>query len=46
MPLLFSLGIQNALEEVRRSLEDGECLFAFLDDIYVLSSPERNACDL
>ena len=41
MPLLFSLGIQNALEEVRQSLEDGECLFAFLDDIYVLSSPER-----
>ena len=41
MPLLFSLGIQNALEEVRQSLEDGECLFAFLDDINVLSSPER-----
>ena len=28
MPLLFSLGIQNALEEVRQSLEEGECLFA------------------
>ena len=41
MPLLFSLGIQNALEEVRQSLEEGEWLFAFLDDVYVLCSPER-----
>ena len=46
MPLLFNLGIQNALEEVRQLLEDGECLFAFLDDIYVSSSPEANVCDL
>ena len=42
MPFLFSLGVQNALEEVRRSLEDGECSFAFLNDICVSSSPERN----
>ena len=41
MPLLISLGIQNALEEVRRPLEEGVCLFAFLDDMCVLSSPER-----
>ena len=41
MPLLFSLGIQNALEEVRQSLEEGEWLFAFLDDVYVLCSLER-----
>ena len=40
MPLLFSLGIQNALEEVRQSLEEGECLFAYLDDVYVLCSAE------
>ena len=41
MPPLFSLGIQNALEEVRRSLEEGECLFAYLDGVYVLCSAER-----
>ena len=41
MPLLFSLGIQNALEEVRQSLEEGECLFAYLDDVYVLCSAKR-----
>ena len=41
MPLFFSLGIQNALEEVRQSLEEGEWLFVFLDDVHVLCSPER-----
>ena len=34
MPLLFSIGIQGALEEVSGSLEVRELLCAFLDDIY------------
>ena len=41
MPLLFSLGQHPALEEVSRSLVPGEHLFAFLDDIYVVSKPGR-----
>ena len=41
MPFLFSLGIHDALTEVQQHLEPGEWLFAYLDDVYVLSSPER-----
>ena len=41
MPLLFSLAIHNALEEVRGQMQEGELLFAFLDDIYIVSSPVR-----
>ena len=41
MPLLFSIGIQGALEEVARSLEPGEQLCAFLDDVYLLCQPSR-----
>ena len=41
MPLLFSLGQHAALEPVRRRLRVGERLFAFLDDIYVTTTPER-----
>ncbi len=41
MPLLFALGIHNALEEVAASLLPGEDLAAFLDDVYVLCRPER-----
>ena len=41
MPLLFSIGIQGALEEVAGTLEAGEQLCAFLDDIYVLCQPHR-----
>ena len=37
MPLLFSLAIHNALAEVL----DGEFLFAFLDDVYVMAKPDR-----
>ena len=38
MPLLFSIGIQGALEEVS---DPGEQLCAFLDDIYALCQPRR-----
>ena len=41
MPLLFSLAIHDALEEVQAELEDGELLFAFLDDVYVVCLPNR-----
>ena len=41
MPLLFSLAIHNALEAVKEELEAGEMLFAFLDDMYVLSRSDR-----
>ena len=41
MPMLFCLAIHNALAEVKLHLVEGEHLFAFLDDIYVLCSPER-----
>ena len=38
MPLLFSVGIQGALVA---TLEHGEQICAFLDDVYVLCRPER-----
>ncbi len=41
MPLLFALGIHDALEEVSRQLRPDEDLCAFLDDVYALASPER-----
>ena len=41
MPLLFSIGIQQALEEVAAAMVPGEQLSAFLDDIYLLCQPAR-----
>ena len=41
MPLLFSIGIQGALEVVAGQLLDGEHVFAFLDDVYILCQPHR-----
>ena len=41
MPLLFSIGIQGALEQVAASLLPGEQLCAFLDDMYLLCDPSR-----
>ena len=41
MPLLFSLAIHNAFNEAKQEMLDGEELFAFLDDVYIVSSPER-----
>ena len=39
MPLLFCLWQQEALQAVQRQLEDGERLFAFLDDDHVVTRP-------
>ena len=41
MPLLFALGQHAALEAVQRQLRVGERLFAYHDDIYVVSPPDR-----
>ena len=41
MPLLFSVGIQGALEEVSTLLLAGEQLCAFLDDVYIVCQPGR-----
>ena len=41
MPLLFSLGQHQALEAVQRQLRSDERLFAFLDDIHTVTSPDR-----
>ena len=41
MPLLFSIGIHEALEATARQLEPGEQLCAFLDDVYALCEPAR-----
>ena len=41
MPRLFPIGLQSALEEVACSLEHGELLCAFLDDVYLLCPPAR-----
>ena len=41
MPLLFSLGQHRTLVSIQAQLKEGERLFAFLDDIYVVCAPER-----
>ena len=41
MPHLFSIGIQQALEQVAAAMLPGEQLSAFLDDVYMLCQPDR-----
>ena len=41
MPALYALAPHPALVEVQDQLLDGEALFAFLDDIYIVANPER-----
>ena len=41
MPLLFALGIHEALRDVSARLRPGEDLCAVLDDVYALCPPER-----
>ena len=41
VPLLFCVGQHSALQEVQHSLRPSEHLFAFLDDLYVVSKPDR-----
>eukprot|EP00973_Karenia_brevis_P091361 12407097-Karenia_brevis.AAC.1 len=41
MPALFALGQHPALAEVAGQLQAGEHLFAYLDDVYLVCSPQR-----
>ena len=41
MPFLFSLAIHNALQEVQKQVHPGELLFAYLDDVYAVATPDR-----
>ena len=41
MPLLFSPAIHDALVAVKAEFRDGEVLFAFLDDVYVVCGPNH-----
>ena len=41
MPLLFSIGIHGALEEVAEAMRPDEQICAFLDDVYIVCQPER-----
>ena len=41
MPALFCLGLHDALAQAQSSLQEGEYLFAYLDDIYLFTSRER-----
>ena len=45
MPALYSIAQHNALAEVHATLRDGESIFAYLDDIYIVSHPTRT-CQL
>ena len=44
-PLLFSLAVHAALRHANESLQDGEYLFAFLDDVYTIT-PKRRATEV
>ena len=41
MPLLFSLAMHPSLVSTGDLLREGEKLFAFLDDVYLICKPER-----
>lgn len=41
MPILFSLGIHDVLEEVKSQLRDTESIFAYLHGIYMVPKPMR-----
>ena len=41
MPALFCLAVQSALAAAQGELRDGEAVFAYLDDVYLLTTPDR-----
>ena len=41
MPLLYALGQHGALVSIHGMMREGERLFAFLDDLYVVTVPDR-----
>ena len=48
MPALFCLAMRPALEEIQQRLTHGDIAVAYLDDIYIITKPERarNAYDI
>ena len=46
MPLLFAVGQHPALVATQERLQANEWIFAFLDDIYILTKPDENGCCL
>ena len=40
-PALYALGQHDALVAADKRLQPGECLAAFLDDVYVVTTPAR-----
>ena len=41
MPLLFSLGQHDALQAANQNMREGEFLFAFHDDVVMVTNPDR-----
>ena len=41
MPALFSIGMAEALRNAQTTLQPNETLLAYLDDTYILSTPDR-----
>ena len=41
MPAFYALAQHPALHDLHTQLQDGEAVFAFLDDVYVVAPPER-----
>ena len=41
MPALHAIAQQPALHEVQAALREGEAIFAYLDDTYIVAAPER-----
>ena len=41
MPALYALAQHEALCDLQSQLRDGEAVFAFLDDTYIVAAPER-----
>ena len=41
MPALFSLGLAQALREAQACLRPDELVVAFLDDLYIITAPDR-----
>ena len=41
MPALYAIAQQPALREVQAALREGEAIFAYLDDTYIVAAPER-----
>ena len=41
MPAFYALAQHDALCDLQGQLRDGEAVFAFLDDVYIVALPER-----